>query len=89
METGRLSPRTITWRRRKHARMDRAQRLALALFLGICVQSCAEPREAPPEHGIAGEAAVGRLSPEALSALRDSFNAAEGSVRILVMLSPT
>jgi hypothetical protein len=70
--------------------MDRAQRLALALFLGICVQSCAEPREArPPGQGIAGEAAVGRLSPEALSALRDSFNAAEGSVRLLVMLSPT
>ena len=65
-------------------------RLAIAMFLVLCAQSCAGPRdEQPPEQGSAGMPAIGRLSPGALSALRDSFNAAEGSIRILVMLSPT
>jgi hypothetical protein len=68
----------------------RVQRLALALFLVLCAQSCARPRdEQTPQQVSGGVAAVGRLSPAALPALRDSFNAAEGSVRVLVMLSPT
>ena len=69
---------------------DRVNRSALVLLLVICAQSCASPRdERSREKGAAGALVLARLSPGALPALRDSFNAAQDSVRILVMLSPT
>ena len=42
------------------------------------------PRRVP-----AGQAALARVEVDSLPAIRDAFNAAEGEVRILAMLSPT
>jgi len=42
------------------------------------------PRRVPP-----GQPPLTTLSPESLPAFRETFNASQGKVRILVMLSPT
>jgi hypothetical protein len=63
--------------------MRRSPPNVLSILLAAALLSCGE---APKEDG---DAKVTRLDPGALPALRDSFNAAEGSVRVLVMLSPT
>lgn len=64
----------------------RVQRLTQVLLLVICAQSCGRLRDEQPPAGVP---VLTLLSPATLSVLRDSFNAAEDSVRILVMLSPT
>jgi hypothetical protein len=42
-----------------------------------------------PRHVPAGQAKLVTLGPDSLPAFRDAFNAAEGEVRVLAMLSPT
>lgn len=42
-----------------------------------------------PRHVPTGQAGLVTLGPDSLPAFRDAFNAAEGEVRILALLSPT
>lgn len=42
-----------------------------------------------PRHVPAGQASLARLDAATLPAFRDTFNASEGKVRVVAMLSPT
>ncbi len=69
----------------------RLSRAPIALLLvAAWTLSCAQP----PNERVLGRDSRGsrklvQLDTSTIPALRDSFNAAEGSARILVMLSPT
>lgn len=69
--------------------MIRYPRFLLTLLLAAGSLSCAESQDERAAGGGGEAAALARLDPGTLPALRDSFNAAEDRPRILVMLSPT
>lgn len=57
-----------------------ASLLCVAIFAWLRIA----PRRVPP-----GQPALATLGPGSLPAFQDAFNAADGEVRVLAMLSPT
>jgi hypothetical protein len=59
-----------------------------ATVIGVCLAALAwvmlAPRQVPP-----GQSPLTTIAPDSLPGLKDAFNAADGKVRLLVLLSPT
>jgi hypothetical protein len=57
---------------------------AVVVSVGVIAWLKIAPRRVPP-----GQPALATLDSSSLPAFRNAFNAADGDVRVLVMLSPT
>ena len=64
-------------------------KLVIALALFACLAGLGVFHQYAPRHTPRGQLPLARIDPESFHWLRDAFNAAQDSTRVLLLFSPT